>query len=382
MHYAIRRFDNYGDPHVLTLIFKHNLWLIGGQMRFNCNQKIKWVPLPRVYCLKTICLLLILFVINFGACSKEDKEHPTGSSEKIALGVPSSDYPLFFALILLAKEQGFFKEHGLDMTYKSFPHGVASLKALQHGDVDMAIGAEFPFVRQNLEGGRMKIIASIAQVDVLELIARKDSGILEPADLKGKRVALIKESQLEFSLDRFLVNYELSLKDIEILNFFPPGIEKSILEGTADAIVFREPMAGRIKAELGDNWISWPIQDKQNVFWIVACKDTYVRQHAKVLEQFLRAVRKAELFYLDDAQKAHDIIIRKGSLNEEFFERMLPKIEYKLSLEKTMLLAMEDEARWHIENQYTDTKKVPNYLDQIYFGALESVNPDAVSITH
>lgn len=351
-------------------------------MKFNWNQKIKWVPLSRVYGLKMICLLLILFVINFGACSNEGKEQPTGSFEKITLGVPSSDYPLFFALILLAKEQGFFKEQGLDMTYKSFPHGVASLKALQHGDVDLAIGAEFPFVKQNLGGSRMKIIASIAQVDVLELIGRKDRGILEPADLKGKRVALIKESQLEFSLDRFLVNHELSLKDFEILNLLPPGIEKSILEGAADAIVFREPMTSRVKAALVDNWVSWPIQDKQNVFWIVACKDTYVRQHAKVLERFLRAVRKAELFYLDDAQKAHEIIIRKGSLNEELFARMLPKIKYKLSLEKTLLIAMEDEARWHIENQYTEAKKVPNYLDQIYFGALESVNPDAVSITH
>jgi NitT/TauT family transport system substrate-binding protein len=351
-------------------------------MKLNCNQKTDCVALPRVCFLKTTCLLLVLFVINFAACSNEEKEHPTGSLEKITLGLPKPDYPLFLALILLAREQGFFKEQGLDMTYKSFPHGVASLNALQSDDADIAIGAEFPFVKQNLEGSRMKIIASIAQVDVLELIARKDSGILEPADMKGKRVALIKESQLEFSLDRFLVNYELSLKDIEILNFFPPGIEKSILEGTADAIVFREPMNSRIKAELGDNWISWPIQDKQNVFWIVACKDTYVRQHAKVLERFLRAVRKAELFYLDDIQKAQEIIIAKGSLDEKLFERMLPQIEYKLSLEKTLLLAMEDEARWHIENQYTDTKKVPNYLDQIYFGALESVNPDAVSITH
>jgi NitT/TauT family transport system substrate-binding protein len=351
-------------------------------MRFNCKQKSKWAPFSRVYCLKMICFFLILFVINFGACSNEGKEQPTGSFEKVTLGVPSSDYPLFFALILLAREQGFFKEQGLDINYKYFPHGVASLKALQSGDVDIAIGAEFPFVKQNLGGSRMQIVAAIAQVDVLELIARKDHGILEPADLKGKRVALIKASQLEFTLDRFLINYELSLKDLEILNLLPPGIEKSILEGTADAMVFREPMTGRIKAELGDNWVSWQIQDKQNIFWIMACKDTYVRQHVKVLEQFLRAVRKAELFYLDNTPKAHGIIIRKGSLNKALFERMLPKIEYKLSLEKTLLIAMEDEARWHIENRYADTKEVPNYLDQIYFGALESVNPDAVNIIH
>ncbi len=210
---------------------------------------------------KTICLLLILVVISFSACSKDDQEDPAGSFEKISLGVPASDYPLFFALVLLAREQGFFEEYGLDMTYQTYPHGVGSLKALQNGDVDLAIGAEFPFVKQNLSGSRMMIIASIAQVDVLELIARKDKGILEPADLKGKRVALILESQLEFCLDRFLLHYGLSLKDIEKLNLLPPGIEQSILAGTADAIVFREPMSGRVKTALKNNWVSWPVQN-------------------------------------------------------------------------------------------------------------------------
>ena len=329
-----------------------------------------------------IYVFLTLIVISFYACSEERKEQTTGSIQKITLGVPSHDYPIFLALIQLAKEQGFFKDQGIDVVYKFFPHGVASLKALQTDDVDITIGAEFPFVKQNLDNSRMKIIASIAQVDVLELMARKDRGIFNPADLKGKRVALIKESQLEFSLDRFLANYELSLKDLEVLNLPPSGIEKSILEGSADAIVLREPMSHRIRAKLGDILVSWPVQEKQNVFWLVVCNDEYVRLHAKGLEQFLRAIRKAELFYLEDIQKANDIIVSKGRLNKNYFERLQPQIKYKLSLEKTLLIAMEDEARWHIENQYTDIKKVPNYLDHIYFEALESVNPDAVNIIH
>ena len=50
------------------------------------------------------------------------------------LGVPASDYPLFFALVRLAKEEGFFKESGLDVVYEFYPHGVASLKAIQTGE--------------------------------------------------------------------------------------------------------------------------------------------------------------------------------------------------------------------------------------------------------
>ena len=85
---------------------------------------------------------------------------------------------------------------------------------------------------------------------------------------------------------------------------------------------------------------------------------------------------------MNNPQKTIDIIIKRGNLEPEQFKRMLPKIEYKLSLDKELLIAMEDEARWHIENESTDAKEVPNYLDQIYFDALESVNPDAVNIIH
>ena len=87
-----------------------------------------------MYSLKTVFLLLIFFAIILGACSKDERENPTGSFDKITLGVPASDYPLFFALVRLAKEEGFFKESGLDVVYEFYPHGVASLKAIQTGE--------------------------------------------------------------------------------------------------------------------------------------------------------------------------------------------------------------------------------------------------------
>ena len=127
-------------------------------MGFNGFKKLKCTSPSKRYRLKTIFLLLILIIITFVACSKEDQKGSVGTFEKISLGLPAPDYPIFLAYVLLAKEQGFFKRQGLDMTFKFYPHGVGSLKALQKGEADMAIGAEFPFAKQNLKDGRKKII--------------------------------------------------------------------------------------------------------------------------------------------------------------------------------------------------------------------------------
>ncbi len=60
----------------------------------------------------------------------------------------------------------------------------------------------------------------------------------------------------------------------------------------------------------------------------------------------------------------------------------MAKNNFILSLSQVLIIAMEDEARWAIKNNLTDATEVPNYLDYIYFDALEAVKPDAVNIIH
>jgi NitT/TauT family transport system substrate-binding protein len=51
-----------------------------------------------------------------------------------------------------------------------------------------------------------------------------------------------------------------------------------------------------------------------------------------------------------------------------------------LTLDQSLILAMEDEARWMISNNLTTEKTVPNFLDYIYAYGLKSVKPAAVTI--
>ena len=54
--------------------------------------------------------------------------------------------------------------------------------------------------------------------------------------------------------------------------------------------------------------------------------------------------------------------------------------QFFLSLDQSLIVAMEDEARWMIINNLTTEKQVPDFLDYIYMNGLEAVNPNAVDI--
>ena len=56
--------------------------------------------------------------------------------------------------------------------------------------------------------------------------------------------------------------------------------------------------------------------------------------------------------------------------------------EFSLSLEQSLIAAMENEARWMIKNNLTGRTMVPDFINYIYFNGLTTVKPEAVNIIH
>ena len=47
-----------------------------------------------------------------------------------------------------------------------------------------------------------------------------------------------------------------------------------------------------------------------------------------------------------------------------------------------LLVLMEREAKWAMRANLVGKKTMPNFLDRFYFGGLDKVKPEAVSIVH
>ena len=98
------------------------------------------------------------------------------------------------------------------------------------------------------------------------------------------------------------------------------------------------------------------------------------------MKRFLRAIEKADAFILKNRNEAMEIVGQKLKIDKEGIKPIWDDLLFKLFLDQSILISLEDQARWAIRNRLTDAEKVPNYLDYIYPDVLKAVKPEAVKI--
>lgn len=323
-------------------------------------------------------LLLLLLGAVYWFLAKPSPAKYTGPVEGLRIG-NVGEYSIFN---LIAKDKDLFKKHGLDAEiteYASGPPGVADLLA---GKVDVTIAADFVGVSNIFAHPNLRILSQVSEQTVFQVIARKDKGIAEPADLKRKRVGVTKKGAGEFFLGRFATFNDLQVADLIIVDLPPADMMAGLKSGELDAIVIFEPHAYNIKKELGDQVVSWSAQDGDTTLGFLYTTDEFIKAHPQTIKRYLMALAEAEDFLNANPTEAEAILARSLNYDPAYVEYLWPKIDFKLSLQQKMLLNMEDEARFAIENKLTDQTTVPNYLNYIYFAGLESVRPETVTIIH
>jgi NitT/TauT family transport system substrate-binding protein len=299
--------------------------------------------------------------------------------EKIVLGPVAT---VSASPIWIAEHKGYFQEEGLNVEIREFDSGPTVLRnLLDVKGVDLATTAQTPIVINSFHRNDYAIIGVMSNSDNdHHILARRGRGISAPNDLRGKTVGTTIGSSGHFFLSLFLTYHQVQMSDVKIVNLEPPLLSKALIEGQVDAIATWEPHIYKAGKALGDKAFLFPSQGlfRDDVFFI-ARKD-YLKDHTEALKRFLRAIEKADGFILKNGNEAREIVGQKLKMNKEELKPIWDEFVFKLFLDQSILLSLEDQARWAIRNKLTDATKVPNYLDFIYSDALKAVNPGAVRI--
>ncbi len=334
---------------------------------------------------KTILIVCLFCLFNTGCGSEppENKVVPKDTSPSVLKNnhlVVGVNTTLKSASIILAHELGFFKEDGLDVELLVTQSGVATKKAFDNSQIDIATVPEIIAANDSLKNDNWQIISSINRSVTNELVARKDSGIHEIADLRGKKIGLKKKSGAVYWLHRMLIYNSLSQNDVELVDGKPANLAKMLREGEVDAVVTWYPHAYNAINALGDNVYHTSAQLDQEMYWLLIARKQWLIDNPELAVRFMKVLIRSNLFIKSNTSQSKEILAKFLKIDKANIDFEWPLHKFKNELPQNLLMAMEEEVQFKIDQQ--GQGNVPDFLDFFYFNALEEIDPMRISIVH
>jgi NitT/TauT family transport system substrate-binding protein len=226
-----------------------------------------------------------------------------------------------FAPLVLARDAGIFKKHGLDVAIRKIPQKDRHL-ALASGDIQCAATSTETWIVWNAAGIPATQFFKMDQgMGSDGIVARP--GIETIADLKGKTVAASAPgTNPHFTLSWILKKNGLSLKDINLVTLEPSPAATAFVAGTAKldaavtyepylSLVRKNPQAGKLIADS----LRYPI-----VFDSFGCTNQFMKDHPRVAKALTESYFDALDMIATDKVKAFTIMGADVKQTAEQFE--------------------------------------------------------------
>lgn len=161
-----------------------------------------------------------------------------------------------YGKLVLLKSKGSLEEKlkavGTKVVWTEFPSGPPLLEALNVGAIDFGNTGEAPPIFAQAAGAPIQYVAYEPPAPKGEaILVPKDSPIKSVADLKGKKVALNKGSNVHYLLVKALEKAGVKYSEIEPVFLAPADARAAFERGSVDAWVIWDPFQAAAEAATG-----------------------------------------------------------------------------------------------------------------------------------
>lgn len=139
-----------------------------------------------------------------------------------------------FAGYYAALERGYYRDEGLDVSLKEVDFSKDLVQQVLSGESEYGV-SDSALLIYRLKGEPVVLVNQFFQHSPLVFIARRDSGIVSPYEMVGKKVAFNTTNQGDASLNALLLNTLGDLHKIDEIKF-ADSMDRDFIAGKIDAI--------------------------------------------------------------------------------------------------------------------------------------------------
>ena len=212
---------------------------------------------------------------------------------------------------------------GVAVKWVEFPAGPQLLEGLNVGSIDVGYVGEAPPIFAQAAGANfVYVVFDPAAPGAEAIIVPKTSAIRTVADLKGKKVALNKGSNVHYLLVRVLQNSGLAYADVQPV-FLPPADARAAFErGAVDAWAIWDPFLAAAQTQLGARIVA-DGQGAVNNYAYYLAERQYAEKYPQVLDVLFEDLREQGALINQDPAKAAARVAPLQGLDPEVVERAL-----------------------------------------------------------
>lgn len=203
-----------------------------------------------------------------------------------------------YGTLVLLKARGTLeprlKALGYRVTWSEFPSGPPLLEALNAGAVDLGSAGETPPIFAQAASDALTYVAHEPAAPRGEaILVPKASPIQSVADLKGRKVALNKGSNVHYLLVRALEKAGLTLSDISVAYLAPADARAAFERGVVDAWAIWDPYFAAAEAGTGARVLADGSDLVPNHQFYLAARDFAAKQ-GPALDAVLAAIGEVD----------------------------------------------------------------------------------------
>ena len=247
---------------------------------------------------------------------------------------------------------------GVSVQWLEFPAGPQLLEGLNAGAVDVGTVGETPPIFAQAAGVDFVYIANEPPAPKGEaLVVQQDSPIRTAADLRGKKVALNRGSNVHFLLVKALQRAGLAYTDIQPVYLTPADARAAFVQRSVDAWVIWDPYLAAIERQANARVLTNGEGIVRNTQYYVATRK-FAQAQPQVLHALLDELNQVDEWSRNNISAVAAQLSPLVGLDDATLEVALGRAGYGVQPVTDATLAYQQQ----IADTFTDLKLIPKKL--------------------